>query len=168
MLIMMQQHQPYLKLSLKKKDDKNHVKKEISTSLYNISKRLKKPYMTSKNRKISPCQVTLPGGGKRNKTENMNGNEALITFDWTINFLPRKYREVQRSFCHEKRQLRTQNGEPLEDFWKSFKSYLQDNLDDSSEDKRRSISEREEKRIESNIETRQAETRQEDQAGIQI
>ncbi|CAG2192789.1 unnamed protein product [Mytilus edulis] len=66
---------------------------------------------------------------------------------------------ITRSFCHEKRQLRTQNGEPLEDFWKSFKSYLQDNLDDSSEDKRRSIS---------NIETRQAETRQEDQAGIQI
>ncbi|XP_052063919.1 uncharacterized protein LOC127703894 [Mytilus californianus] len=31
-----------------------------------------------------------------------------------------------RSFCHEKRQLRTQNGEPLEDFWRTFKSYLQD------------------------------------------
>ncbi|CAC5368315.1 unnamed protein product [Mytilus coruscus] len=53
-----------------------------------------------------------------------------------------------RSFCHEKRQLRTQNGEPLEDFWKSFKSYLQDILDDSSEDKWRRLSEREEKRIE--------------------
>lgn len=25
----------------------------------------------------------------------MNGNEALITFDWAINFLPRKYREGQ-------------------------------------------------------------------------
>ncbi|CAG2247372.1 unnamed protein product [Mytilus edulis] len=53
-----------------------------------------------------------------------------------------------RSFCHDKRQLRKQNGEPLGDFWKSFKSYLQDILDDSSEGKWRTIIEREEKRIE--------------------
>ncbi|CAC5379420.1 unnamed protein product [Mytilus coruscus] len=32
---------------------------------------------------------------RRNITENMNENEALITFDWAMKFLPRKYREGQ-------------------------------------------------------------------------
>lgn len=55
---------------------------------------------------------------------------------------------VLRSFCHEKRMLKKQGGEHLEDFWGSFRNYLQDILDDSSEDKWRRLREREEKRIE--------------------
>ena len=55
---------------------------------------------------------------------------------------------LQRAFCHEKRLLFKQNGEPLEDFWGSFKSFYQDILDDPSQSKWQQLRQREEKRIE--------------------
>ncbi|XP_052103412.1 uncharacterized protein LOC127736876 [Mytilus californianus] len=53
-----------------------------------------------------------------------------------------------RAFSHEKKQLKRQSGEPLEDYWTSFKGYLGDLLESQDQDKWVLLKEREVKRIE--------------------
>ncbi|VDI47798.1 Hypothetical predicted protein [Mytilus galloprovincialis] len=53
-----------------------------------------------------------------------------------------------RAFSYEKKQLKKQSGEPLEDFWTAFKGFLGDILDNQDQDKWAQLKDREIKRIE--------------------
>ncbi|CAG2195384.1 unnamed protein product [Mytilus edulis] len=54
---------------------------------------------------------------------------------------------------YEKKQLKKQSGEPLEDFWTAFKGFLGDILDNQDQDKWAQLKDREIKRIERYIKT---------------
>ncbi|XP_063409933.1 uncharacterized protein LOC134693155 isoform X1 [Mytilus trossulus] len=53
-----------------------------------------------------------------------------------------------RAFSYEKKQLKKQSGEPLEDYWTAFKGFLGDILDNQDKEKWAQLKDREIKRIE--------------------
>ncbi|CAG2214456.1 unnamed protein product [Mytilus edulis] len=64
--------------------------------------------MTSRNGKKHLVRACNQEEARRNLTDKMNENEALITFDWAMKFLPRKYREgpCDRKASHIKSSIK--------------------------------------------------------------